>query len=207
MIGPSGAGKSTLARLMIGIWPATHGLVALDGCDVSSCERSELGAHIGYLAQDVKLFAGSVRENIARMQDGVDDKDVVAAAKLAGAHDMILALPQGYNTLATPFSLSGGQQQRIALARAIFGKPCFVILDEPNSSLDEEGNKALIKTIYNAKQNKMTLVIVTHQPKILQSVDKIMIISQGMVQAFGPRDKVLEHMQQLLNQSPQGAKA
>ena len=198
IIGPSGAGKSTLSRLMLGVWPATHGRVALDGCDVANTDRSELGKHIGYLPQDVRLFNGTVRENITRMQEGKDE-DIVAAAKLAGAHEMILALPKGYNTIASQFGLSGGQQQRIALARALYMEPCFVVLDEPNSSLDEEGNKALFKMLWETKQKHMTMVVVTHQPQLLQAVDKILILNQGMVQAFGPKDKVMEHMQQMVS--------
>jgi len=198
IIGPSGAGKSTLARLMLGIWDASHGHVSLDGCNVAHCDRTEFGHHIGYCPQDVRLFVGSVKDNIARMAEEFEDEDVVAAAKLAGAHEMILGLPSGYNTLVGQFSLSGGQQQRIALARAMFRHPCFVVLDEPNSNLDEEGNLALTKMLVAAKESSRTMIIITHQPSYLQVVDKIAVMNNGVVQAYGPRDQVLQHMQQII---------
>lgn len=195
VIGPSGAGKSTLARLMLGIWSASHGTISMDGCDIAFCDRSELGRHVGYCPQDVRLLVGSIKENIARMTEAEND-DVAQAAKFAGAHEMILGLPSGYNTLVSQFGLSGGQQQRIAMSRAFFGDPCFVVLDEPNSNLDEDGTRALVQTLKQSKEKGITMVLVTHQPAFLQLVDKIAVMNNGALQAYGPRDQVLQHMKQ-----------
>ena len=194
IIGASACGKSTLLRLMVGAWPAGSGTVRLDGADVYTWPREELSRHIGYLPQDVELFSGTVRENIARMQEG-DPEAVVRAAKRAGAHDMILSLPKGYDTDIGNYghNLSGGQSQRIGIARALYGDPKLIVLDEPNSNLDSFGEEALLQTMAQLKEEKVTLVIVAHRSTILQNVDKMLVLRpNGTVEAFGPREKVVQ---------------
>ena len=194
IIGASACGKSTLLRLMVGAWPAGGGTVRLDGADVYTWPREELSRHIGYLPQDVELFSGTVRENIARMGKG-DPDSVVQAAKRAGAHEMILSLPKGYDTDIGNYghNLSGGQSQRIGIARALYGDPRLVVLDEPNSNLDSFGEEALLQTMVQLKSEKVTLVIVAHRSTILQNVDKMLVLRpNGTVDAFGPREKVVQ---------------
>lgn len=200
IIGPSGAGKSTLARLMLGLWAPSAGHIALDGCEVSTVQRDVFGNHVGYCPQEVKLFAGSVRENIARLGE-IDDEAVVTAARFVGAHDMILSLPQGYNTLITQYGLSGGQQQLIVLAQCFYKNPCFIVLDEPSANLDEQGKISLAKTLQLAKNSGITLVLITHQPQYLQLVDNIMVLNQGTIQAYGPKEKIIQGLQQKINQN------
>tara|TARA_B100001093_G_C26859441_1_gene1029191 strand:- start:7832 stop:9397 length:1566 start_codon:yes stop_codon:yes gene_type:complete len=202
VMGPSGAGKSTLMRLLLGVWKATHGRVSMDGCDIAFCDRSEIGHYIGYCPQEVQLLPGTIKENIARMQDE-DDEIVVEAAKLAGCHEMILELPKGYHTEISNYGLSGGQKQRVALARAFYGNPCFLVLDEPNANLDEQGSTALMQAIMDAKKRGVTVLMVTHQPNFINVLDKVMIMKDGIVQAFGPREQVFSGLEKFMQQQKQ----
>jgi ATP-binding cassette subfamily C exporter for protease/lipase len=192
VVGPSASGKTTLARLLVGLWPAVTGKVRLDGADVYTWNKVELGPHIGYLPQGVELFDGSVAENIARFGE-VDMAKVEAAARAVGLHEYILALPQGYDSAVgrEGAMLSGGQRQRIALARAIYGKPAFVVLDEPNSSLDEHGDAALANAISQLAARGTTFVVMTHRTSVLAVANKMLVLRDGQTQMFGPRDDVL----------------
>jgi PrtD family type I secretion system ABC transporter len=208
LIGPSGAGKSTLCRLLLGIWPASAGKVRLDGADVYSWDHEKLGPHIGYLDQDVELFPGTVAENIARLGE-VESEKVIAAAQMANLHDLILHFPQGYDTRIGEGGvlLSGGQRQRIGLARALYGEPSLIILDEPNSSLDDEGEHALILSWAKLKARGCTLVVVTHKPTLLAHMDKILLIRDGRLQMFGPRDAVFQKLMEIQQAAQQQAAA
>jgi ATP-binding cassette subfamily C exporter for protease/lipase len=194
LIGPSAAGKSTLARLIMGILPATMGSVRLDGVDIFHWNRADLGQYVGYLPQDVELFQGTIKDNIARMQPDADPAKVIEAAQFAGCHEMILRLPQGYETEFSQqmLSLSPGQRQRIGLARALYNNPSFVVLDEPNSNLDGEGEVALQHAIIRMKQRGITFVLVAHKPSVVSHVDKILMLENGMMKDFGARDAVLK---------------
>jgi ATP-binding cassette subfamily C exporter for protease/lipase len=196
IIGPSAAGKTTLARLLVGLWPAMGGKVRLDGADVYQWNKTELGPHIGYLPQGIELFEGTVGENIARFGE-LDPKKVQAAAEAVGMHDTILALPQGYDTPVGRDGavLSGGQRQRVGLARALYGDPALIVLDEPNSSLDEAGDAALQRALIGLKARHATVVVITHRTSVLSVTDKLLILRDGAQQAFGPRDEVLAAMQ------------
>ena len=192
MVGPSASGKTTLARLLAGFWPAISGKVRLDGVDVFTWDKTELGPHVGYLPQGIELFDGTLAENIARFGN-VDPAKVEAAARAVGLHDTIMALPKGYDSPVgrEGAMLSGGQRQRVGLARAIYDDPVFVVLDEPNSSLDESGDAALASAIAQLKSRGTTFVIMTHRTSVLAVADKMLILHEGQNRAFGARDDVL----------------
>lgn len=204
IIGPSGAGKSTLARLMTGAVHATSGDVRLDGVDVFGWQRQDFGKHVGYLPQDIELFPGTIKDNIARMGK-VDDAAVIATAKLVNIHDMILRLPQGYDTKIGEhdYQLSGGERQRVALARAYYDMPQLIVLDEPNASLDQEGEAALQQTLLTAKKAGKTQIIITHKSSMIGHVDRIVFLINGQVKMIGPRDEVLASIQKLSKQAGQ----
>ena len=195
IIGPSAAGKSTLARALLGIWAPLHGVVRLDGADISAWDKHDLGPHIGYLPQDIELFEGSVSDNIARFAL-VDPEQVILAATTARVHDMILLLPDGYDTVigGDGVVLSGGQRQRIGLARALYGSPRLIILDEPNSNLDEVGDRALIAALHNIRLSGATLFVITHRTNIVSQLDRLMVMSNGGISLFGPRELVLTEL-------------
>ncbi|MEQ6434613.1 type I secretion system permease/ATPase [Comamonas sp. w2-DMI] len=192
VVGPSAAGKTTLARLLVGLWPSMSGKVRLDGVDLYGWDKAEVGPYIGYLPQGVELFEGSVAENIARF--GKPDQELVEqAARAVGLHELISSLPGGYECKVGPggVRLSGGQRQRVALARALYGEPTYVVLDEPNSSLDEEGDAALARAIVQASARGATIVVITHRTSVLSVASKLLVMRDGQQQAFGPRDEVL----------------
>ncbi|MDD2558028.1 MAG: type I secretion system permease/ATPase [Desulfuromonadaceae bacterium] len=201
LIGPSGAGKSTLCRLLLGIWPANAGAVRLDGADVFTWDKEKLGPYIGYLPQDIELFPVSIAENIARMGE-VDSDAVIEAARQAGVHELILSFPKGYDARIGEGNvvLSGGQRQRIGLARALYAKPKFIILDEPNSNLDDEGERALVASWPLLKAQGTTLVVVSHKPSLLSGVDKILMLKEGQQVMFGPRDAVFKKLMETKGQ-------
>lgn len=196
VIGPSGSGKTTLARALTGTWRPAVGTVRLDGAALSQYSAEALGHHIGYLPQRVQLFEGTIAENIARLDPDLDSEKVVAAARKAAAHDLIVKLPDGYDTRLPPNGgrLSGGQMQRIGLARALYGDPSVVILDEPNSNLDNEGSLALNHAIRQLKAHGKTVFIMAHRPAAIQECEMLLVIDQGTMTAFGPKDEVLKKM-------------
>jgi ATP-binding cassette subfamily C exporter for protease/lipase len=204
IIGPSGAGKSTLARLLVGVWPALMGKVRLDSADIFQWNKDELGPHIGYLPQDIELFAGTVSENIARFGP-IESEKVLAASKIAGVHDLILHFPQGYDTVLGDGGggLSGGQKQRIGLARALYGDPSVIVLDEPNSNLDDVGEAALIKAIQDLRQRGKTIVLITHRTSIIGITTKLLFLRDGTAQMYGPTADVLKALQQSNQQQAQ----
>jgi ATP-binding cassette, subfamily C, bacterial exporter for protease/lipase len=205
VVGPSACGKTTLARLLVGIWPSATGKVRLDGADVYGWDKAELGPNVGYLPQDVELFEGTFAENIARFGD-VEPAKVEAAARSVGLHEFIMSLPKGYDSPVgrDGAMLSGGQRQRVALARALYGDPVFVVLDEPNSSLDEAGDAALAAAILALKARGTTFVVMTHRTSILPVVDKMLVLRDGQVQAFGPRDEVMSALHKAAQGQGQG---
>ena len=196
VLGASGSGKSTLVRVLLGIWPHSSGEVLLDGQAILNWDRMELGPHVGYLPQDIELFDGSIAENIARAGQVVSEK-VIAAAEASGLHQMILRFPKGYDTPMGEAGglLSGGQRQRIGLARALYGEPALVVLDEPNANLDDEGEAALVRAVQGLKAKGKTVVLISHRPGIVGVADRLLILQQGAVQASGPRDGVLAALQ------------
>ena len=193
--GNIGAGKSTLARLILGVWSPTHGSVELDGYDLAQCQRQALGHRVGYCPQRVQLLNVSVKENIARLGT-IDDDAVVAAAESVGAHSMIQGLPNGYDTVVKPYVMSGGQQQRVGLAQAFYGDPCLVVLDKPDSNLDDEGVRCLGSALQQAKAKGTTVVIITHRASYMRWVDKVLVMANGQLQAFGPAEQIMQRLQQ-----------
>ena len=193
VIGPSGSGKSSLARALTGVWRPAAGRIRLDGATLDQYDPDALGSYIGYLPQRVTLFDGTIADNIARLRSGADPVGIIAAAKAAAAHEMILKLPDGYDTqVATMGSrLSGGQIQRIGLARALYGDPVLLILDEPNSNLDNDGSNALNQAIRTAKARGASVLIMAHRPAAIQECDLLLVLNEGAVAALGPRDAVL----------------
>jgi ATP-binding cassette subfamily C protein EexD len=192
IMGASASGKSTLAKVILGIWPASRGKVRLDGADVSNFDPDRLGSHIGYLPQSVQLLPGSIAENIRRLGED-DPAGVLDAAVRAGAHDMILALPDGYDTLIgnRGFALSGGQVQRIGLARAFYGRPRIMLLDEPDADLDQDGERALVEAIRRLREDGTTLIVIAHRSALIQDLDKLLVVSAGLVAKFGPTQEFL----------------
>ncbi|MFJ3367127.1 type I secretion system permease/ATPase [Pseudomonas sp. NPDC086251] len=205
VLGASGSGKSTLARVLVGVWPTLGGTVRLDGADIHRWNRDDLGPYIGYLPQDIELFSGSIAQNIARFREA-DPQQVVVAAQQAGVHELILRMPQGYDTVLGEdgSGLSGGQKQRVALARALYGKPSLVVLDEPNSNLDTVGEAALASAIAQMKAQGTSVILVTHRSSALAQADKLLVLNEGRLQAFGPSQEVLKALSGAAAQAPAG---
>ena len=196
VIGPSGSGKSSLARALCGVWRPAGGKIRLDGATLDQYDSDTLGSYIGYLPQRVSLFDGTIADNIARLAEAPDPEKVVAAARAAAAHDMILRLPQGYDTRTSALGgrLSGGQMQRIGLARALYGDPVFLVLDEPNANLDNDGSMALNVAIRAMKARGGSVLIMAHRPNAIQECEMLLVLNEGTRAAFGPRDAVLREM-------------
>lgn len=197
IIGPSGSGKSTLARLLVGVWPSMMGKVRLDSADIYQWNKAELGPYVGYLPQDIELFGGTIAENIARFGE-LDSEKVVEAAKRAGVHEMILHFPKGYDTLLGDggAGLSGGQKQRIGLARAMYGDPSLLVLDEPNSNLDDTGEAALVQAVHDLRRRGKTIILITHRTSAIAATNKLLMLRDGVVNMFGPTNAVLQALQE-----------
>jgi ATP-binding cassette subfamily C protein len=208
IIGPSGSGKSSLARMLVGVWRPARGRIRLDGAALDQWSTESLGQHIGYVPQDVELLAGTVAQNIGRFSESLDAKAVIAAANAAGVHDLIVSLSEGYETQVGEggTALSAGQAQRVALARALFGDPFIVVLDEPNSNLDAEGDEALSRAILGVRNRGGIVVVVAHRPSAIANVDLLLMMNQGRVQAFGPKDEVLSRVLQPAAAAPRSLK-
>ena len=204
VIGPSGSGKSTLARLLVGVWPAAAGKVRLDGADVYLWNKDELGPHVGYLPQDIELFAGSVSENIARFGE-IDSEKVILAAKRAGVHEMILNMPEGYDTHLGEggAGLSGGQKQRLGLARTMYDDPSLIVLDEPNSNLDDVGEQALLAALTDLRKRGKTIVLITHRTSIISVTTKLLLLQDGTAKMFGPTSQIIEKLTKQQQQAQQ----
>jgi ATP-binding cassette subfamily C protein len=198
IIGPSGSGKSCLARILVGVWRPVRGRIRLDGAALEQWSQELLGKHIGYLPQDVELMAGTVAQNIGRFSPTLDADAVIAAANAAGVHELIVSLPEGYETQVgeSGTALSAGQAQRIALARALYGDPFLVVLDEPNSNLDAEGDEALSRAILGVRARGGIVIVIAHRPSAIAGVDLLLMMNQGRAQAFGPKDEVLARVLQ-----------
>jgi PrtD family type I secretion system ABC transporter len=208
IIGPSGSGKSSLARLLVGVWYPVRGKVRLDGAALDQWSPDALGCHIGYLPQDVELLGGTVAQNIARFESEPDSEAVIAAAKAVGVHDMIVGLPAGYDTPVGEHgsALSTGQAQRVALARAVYRDPFLVVLDEPNSHLDSEGDEALTRAILGVRERKGIVIVIAHRPSAIAGVDHLLVMNQGRAQAFGPKDEILSKVLQRPTTTPRPLK-
>ncbi len=195
VVGPSGSGKSTLARCVVGVWPKREGRLLIDGEPIESWDRTELGPHIGYLPQDIELFDGTIAENIARFAE-VDSEKVIEAAKRTGIHEMILHFPHGYDTQIGEAGgmLSGGQRQRLGLARAMYGNPAILVLDEPNANLDDAGERSLLEAVVNLRNSGKTVILITHRPNVLGAADLLVVMQGGRIIHCGPRDEVLAAM-------------
>ena len=195
LIGPSAAGKTSLARAILGVWPLRAGTVRLDGAEISQWDRNDLGPYLGYLPQDIELFDGSIADNICRFSEQ-DSEKIIEASKTAGIHEMILHLPEGYDTVlnSNAGALSAGQRQRVGLARAIYGQPKLVILDEPNSNLDDQGERDLLAALRRMKESGRTVIVITHRTSILSVVDKLLVMKDGAVVKFGDKDEILKAM-------------
>jgi ATP-binding cassette subfamily C protein len=198
VIGPTGSGKSSLARLLVGVWQPTRGKVRLDGCTFDQWSSEVLGRHIGYLPQDVELLGGTVAQNISRFEPEADPEAIVAAAKAAGVHELVIEFTEGYETHVGERgeTLSAGQAQRIALARALYRDPFLVVLDEPNSNLDAAGDEALTKAILGVRARGGIVVVIAHRPSAIAGVDVLLVLKQGRQQAFGPKDEILSKVLQ-----------
>ena len=206
VVGPSASGKSSLARAILGVWPSARGAVRLDGAEIFTWDRDQLGPHLGYLPQDIELFDGSIADNICRFGEQ-DSEAIVAAAELAGVHQLVLGLPNGYNTMigGSGGILSGGQRQRIGLARAVYRNPCLIVLDEPNSNLDDQGEKELVEALARIKQEGSTVIVISHRTLVLQSVDKMLVLKEGATVSYGPRSQVLASLMKPAPKLPQSA--
>jgi ATP-binding cassette subfamily C protein len=208
VIGPSGSGKSSLVRAMVGVWTPASGRIMLDGAALNQWSQDDFARNIGYLPQDVELFAGTVAENISRFAPSPDAEDIIAAARSADVHGLILNMPKGYDTMLGEggANLSAGQRQRIALARALYGAPFLVVLDEPNSNLDSEGDQALTRAIMGVRARNGIVVIVAHRPTVMAAVDLVAVVAEGRLQGIGPRDEIMAKLA-ALNPAPAPASA